>query len=116
MLLFTVVMASIPTPTTSKQSIAMASPSPRMDEEDEIGFETDLSTRNMDIEINTDTSNWSAANRKKPTTHDRVSYKISAHPWRGSLNQNHNEEKNLSHESPHAQNCLKRGDAEHPAR
>ena len=58
-------MASIHTPTTSKQSIAMASPSSRMDEEDEIGYETDLSTENMDIEINTDTSNCSAADRKK---------------------------------------------------
>ena len=56
-------MASIPTP-TSKQSIAMASPS-RTDEEDEIGYETDLSIENMDTEINTDTSNWSAADRKK---------------------------------------------------
>ena len=58
-------MASIPTPTTSKQSIAMASPSFRMDEEDKIGYETDLKVENMDIEINTDTSNWSAANKKK---------------------------------------------------
>ena len=41
-------MASIPTPTTSKQSIAMASPSSRMDDEDEIGYETDLSAKNMD--------------------------------------------------------------------
>ena len=56
-------MASIPTPTTSKQSIAMASPSSRMDEEDQIGYETDLSAENTDIEINTDTSNWSAAYR-----------------------------------------------------
>ena len=58
-------MASIPTPTASKQSIAMASPSFRTDEEDKIGYGTDLSTENMDTEINTDTSNWSAANRKK---------------------------------------------------
>ena len=39
-------MASIPTPTTSKQSIAMVSSSSRADEEDEIGYETDLSTKN----------------------------------------------------------------------
>ena len=58
-------MASIPTPTMSKQSIAMVSPSSRTDEEDEIGFETDLSAKNMDIEINTDTSNWPATNKKK---------------------------------------------------
>ena len=56
-------MASIPTPTTSKQSIAMLSLSSRMDEEDEIGYETDFSTENTDIEINTNTSKWS--DRKK---------------------------------------------------
>ena len=58
-------MASIPTHTMSKQSIAMVSPSSRTDEEDEIGYETDLSTENTDIEINTDTSNWSATDKKK---------------------------------------------------
>ena len=56
-------MASIPT--TSKQSIAMVSPSSRTDEEDEMGYKTDLSTENTDIEINTDTSNWSTTDRKK---------------------------------------------------
>ena len=42
-------MASIPTLTMSKQSIAMVSPSSRTDEEDEIGYETDLSAKNRDI-------------------------------------------------------------------
>ena len=37
----------------------------KSDEEDEIGYESDLSTKNMDIEINTDTSNWSATDKKK---------------------------------------------------
>ena len=36
-----------------------------MDEEDKIGYETDLSTKDTDIEINTDTSTWSTANKKK---------------------------------------------------
>ena len=58
-------MASIPTPAMSKQSIAMVSPSSRTDEEDEVGYETDLSAKNMDIEINTYTSNWSATDKKK---------------------------------------------------
>ena len=58
-------MASISTPTTSKQSIALMSPSSRTDEEDKIGSETDLSTEDTDIQTNTDTSTWSAANKKK---------------------------------------------------
>ena len=56
-------MASIPTPTTSKQFIA--SPSSGTDEEDKIGYETNLSTEETGIEINTDTSTWSTANKKK---------------------------------------------------
>ena len=56
-------MTSIPT--TSKQSIATVSPSSRTDEEDEMGYETDLSTKNTDIEINTNTSNWSTTVKKK---------------------------------------------------
>ena len=36
-------MASIPTPTTSKQSVVLASPSSGTDEEDKVGYETDLS-------------------------------------------------------------------------
>ena len=58
-------MASIHTPTTSKQSIAMVSPFSRTDEEDEIGYKTDFSAENTDIEINTDSSNWSATDKKK---------------------------------------------------
>ena len=58
-------MASIPTPTTSKQSIVLVSPSSRTDEKDKIGYETDLSAKDMDLEINTDTSTWSTANKKK---------------------------------------------------
>ena len=64
-LIFTAVMASTPTPTTSKHSIVLASPSSRMDEEDNIGYETDLSAEDTDTEINTDTSTWFTANRKK---------------------------------------------------
>ena len=61
---------------------------------------------NKDTEINTDTSNWSAANKKK-LQHMTEFHTEYQHIFRrGSLNQNHNEEKNLSHESPHAQNCL----------
>ena len=56
-------MASIPT--MSKQSIAMVSPSSRADEEDEMGYKTDLSAKNTDIEINTDTSNRSTTDKKK---------------------------------------------------
>ena len=56
-------MASIPT--MSKQPIAMVFPSSRTDEEDEIGYETHLRTENTDIEINTDTSNWSTTDKKK---------------------------------------------------
>ena len=78
-------MASIPTPTMPKQSIAMVSPTSRTDEEDEIGYKTDLSTKNIDIEINTGISNWSATN-KKNLQHMRVSYRISMCLWRGSLN------------------------------
>ena len=77
-------MASIPTPTMSKQSIAMVSPSSRTDEEDEIGYKTDLSTKNMDIEINT--SNWSATDRKKLQHMTEFSYRISICLWRGRLN------------------------------
>ena len=35
------------------------------DEEDNIGYETDLSTKDTDIKINTDTSTWSTADKKK---------------------------------------------------
>ena len=49
----------------SKHPIAMVSPSSRTDEEDEIGYKTDLSAKNTDIEINTDTSNLSTTHKKK---------------------------------------------------
>ena len=58
-------MNSIPTPTTSKQSVVLASPSFGTDEEDKIGYEIDLSTKDTDIEINTDTSTCSTAHKKK---------------------------------------------------
>ena len=58
-------MASIPTPTTSEQSITLASPSSRMDEDDKIGYETDLSAEDTGIETNTDTNTWSTADKKK---------------------------------------------------
>ena len=54
--LFTMVMATIPT--TSK---LLAS----TDEENRMGYETDLSTENTDDEIHTDTSTWSTADKKK---------------------------------------------------
>ena len=68
-----------------KQSIAMVSPSSRTDKEDEMGYKTDLSAKNTDIEINTNTNNWSTTD-KEITTHDGVSYRISMCLWRGSLN------------------------------
>ena len=54
--LFTIVMATIPT--TSK---LLAS----TDEENRIGYETNLSAENTDDEIHTNTSTWSIADRKK---------------------------------------------------
>ena len=49
-------MATIPT--TSKLSAST-------DEENRIGYETDLSAENTDDEIHTNTSTWSSADRKK---------------------------------------------------
>ena len=46
-------MASIPT--SSKQSIVLASTSSRTDEENKIDYETELSTEDTNIEINMDT-------------------------------------------------------------
>ena len=89
-------MASIPT--TSKQSIVLASTS-GTGEENKIDYENYLSAEDTDIEINTDTSTWSTADKKKTTTHDGVPPRISVCLWRGSLNQNYNE-KNISYESP----------------
>ena len=54
--LFAIVMATIPT--TSKLSAST-------DEENRIGYETDLSAENTDDEFHTDTSTWSTADRKK---------------------------------------------------
>ena len=53
-------MASIPT--TSKLS---ASTSSGTDDENKIDYETNLSTEDTDIKINTDTSTWSTAVKKK---------------------------------------------------
>ena len=55
-------MASIPS--TSSQSIAAGSSSPLKVEEDERGYETDLSTKRTDTEFNRDTSNWSRTDKK----------------------------------------------------
>ena len=49
-------------PTTSKLS---ASTSSGTDEENKINYETDLTAEDTDDEIHTDTSTWSAADRKK---------------------------------------------------
>ena len=59
-LLFTIAMATIPT--TSKLS---ASTSSGTDEENMVGYETDLSAEDTDDKIHTDTSTWSVADRKK---------------------------------------------------
>ena len=53
-------MATIPT--TSKLS---ASASSGTDEENKIGYETNLSAENTNDEIHTDTSTWSTADKKK---------------------------------------------------
>ena len=58
--LFTIVMATIPT--TSKLS---ASTSSGTDEENKIGYETDLTAENTNDEIHADTSAWSTVDRKK---------------------------------------------------
>ena len=101
-------MASIPTPTTSKQSIAMMSPSSRMDEEDKIGYETDPSTKDTDTEINTDISTWSTADKKKLQHMTEFHREYQMCLWRGSLNQNYNEKKNLSYEPPYLKLFVKR--------
>ena len=54
--LFTIVMATIPT--TSKLSAST-------DQENRIGYVTDLSAENTNDKIHTDTSTWSAADKKK---------------------------------------------------
>ena len=54
--LFTIVLATIPT--TSKLPASI-------DEENGVGYETDLSAENTDDKIHTDTSTWSTADREK---------------------------------------------------
>ena len=44
-------------PSTSSQSMTAGSSSPLIVEEDEKGYETDLSTENTDNEVNKDTCN-----------------------------------------------------------
>ena len=48
--------------TTSKQSVSTSSGT---DEENKINYKINLSAEDTDIEINTDTSTWSAADKKK---------------------------------------------------
>ena len=86
-------MASIPT--TSKQSIVLASTSFGTDEENKIDYETDLSTKDTDIKVNMDTRTWSTGDKKKTTTYEGISSRISVCLWRGSLHQNYNEKKNI---------------------
>ena len=89
-LLFTVVMASIPA--TSKLS---ASTSSGTEDENKIDYENDLSAEDTDIEINTDTSTWSTADKKKLPHMTEFFQGISTCLWRGSLHQNNNEKKNI---------------------
>ena len=56
-------MASIPR--TSKQSVVLGSTSSGTNEENKIDYETDLSTKDTDIQINTDTNTWSTGDKKK---------------------------------------------------
>ena len=102
--LFSVVMATIPT--TSQLS---ASTSSGTDEENKIGYETDLSAENTDYEIHADTSSWSTADRKKLQHNDRIPPGVSMCLWRGSLHLNHHKEKNISYESPYAQSHMPTG-------
>ena len=55
--LFTIVMATIPTTSASTSS--------GTDEENRVGYETNLSAENTDDEIHADTTAWSTADRKK---------------------------------------------------
>ena len=56
-------MASIPS--TSRQTIAAGSSSSKTTEEDERGYETNLSTESTNTEININTNNWSNTDKKK---------------------------------------------------
>ena len=95
-LLFTIVVASIPT--TSKLSTSTSSGT---DDENKIDYETDLSTVDTDMKIDMDTSTWSTADKKKTPVHDRILPRISVCFQRGSLHQDNNDKKNISYESPH---------------
>ena len=70
-------MASIPT--TSKQSVVLASISSGTDEENKIYDETDLSAKDTDIKINTDTSTWSTADRKNYNISQNFTKNISVY-------------------------------------
>ena len=52
-------------PSTSRQSMATGFSSPLVIEEDERGYETDLSAESTDTEVNQDTGNWSEREKKK---------------------------------------------------
>ena len=54
------VMATITTTSKLSQSTTFGT-----DEENKINYETNLSAEDTDIEINMDTSTWSAADKKK---------------------------------------------------
>ena len=50
---------------TLRQAMATGSSSPLVVEEDERGYETDLSAESTDTEVNQNTSNWSEWEKKK---------------------------------------------------
>ena len=54
-----------PMPSTLKQSMATGSSSPPVVEENERGYETNLSTDSTDNEVNQGTGNWSEREKKK---------------------------------------------------
>ena len=90
-------MASIPT--TSKLS---ASTSSGTDDENKIDYETDLSTEDTNIKINTDTSTWSPTDKKK-LLHMMEFHQEYQHVFgEGASIRTINEKKNISYESPHA--------------
>ena len=89
-------------PTISKLSPSTSSAT---DEENKIGYDTDLSVENTNDEIHADTSAWSTADRKK-LQHMAVPPGVSPCLWRGTLHSNHHEEKNIPHESLYAQSHI----------
>ena len=96
-------MASIPT--MSKQSIATVSPSSRTDEEDEMRYETDLSAKNTDIEINTYTSKWSTTDKKK-LQHMTEFHTEYQHVFGEGASIRTIMKRRISHMNPPCQNCL----------